>query len=372
MYYQVFVLCAAALFSVSMLQLDLEDEDIHSTPRIGALEDPPPHRSHVRQPVELRDNTMIFTERFSLNFQRTLRIPDDGGTYPLPPGLGAFPIYRVGDYSDRVPEDWDRENGYFIPMYQREAMWIDFNGAWWKPNAVKVGVGMVNAVSGGEWNLALDDDPQDYVVPPDQPWLDGIKSGEGTIRQFVAVPLGTGYSVEAQVTGKETDGAMRIAVFEPKDGRFPDHPPQYDRIVMNSESAPAMAMKMESGSMGIGAGGSMKQKVYEDSYGLDTWRQKDPQQVVIYIINSEQFKAITGIEPPDTPVDAATYTNYGFPWFDLYDEQKTDLPASNTLNNVKSTGELDKQKGISKQNDSSIVVPDSQVIKLQDAGGSKQ
>jgi hypothetical protein len=221
----------------------------------------------------------------------------------------------------------------------------------------------VNAISGGEWNLGLHNDPQDYVVVPDQPWLDGIKAGEGTIRQFVAVPLGSGYSVEAQVTGKESDGAMRIAVFEPRSGRFPDHPPQDDRYVVHEEQM-SMAMKMDGGGMGIGAGGSMKQKVYKDGYGLDTWQQTEPQVVVIYIINSEQFRVITGLTPPTTPVDAATYTSYGFPWFGLYDEQKSDLPASGTMKKVKSAGTLDKEKGISKQSDSSIVVPDSQVIKL--------
>ena len=30
-----------------------------------------------------------------VTFQRTLRIPDDGKTYPLPPGLGAFPVRRL-------------------------------------------------------------------------------------------------------------------------------------------------------------------------------------------------------------------------------------------------------------------------------------
>ena len=30
--------------------------------------------------------------RTSIEFERTLRIPDDGKHYPLPPGLGAFPL----------------------------------------------------------------------------------------------------------------------------------------------------------------------------------------------------------------------------------------------------------------------------------------
>lgn len=364
MYHPSVVFFATALLAAVTLPIDPEEWQMSASRRVDTGEDPLPRRDRAPRPVELRANTLVFSDRFSMTFQRTLRIPDDGGTYPLPPGLGPFPVYRVRDYADLVPAHWDRENGYFIPMYQREAMWIDFDAAWWKPNAVKVGVGLVNAVSGGGWNEGLHNDPQDYVVVPEQPWLDGIKSGEGTIRQFVAVPLGTGYTVEAQVTGKESDGALRIAVFEPRPGRFPDNPPEHLRPV-RQENLPAMAMKMESGSMGLGAGGSMKQKVYEDRYGLDTWMQNGPQEIVIYIINSEQFRSITGIEPLDTPVEAATYTSYGFPWFDLYDEHKPDLNASDQLKKVKSTGQLDKEIGISKQNDSSVVVPDSQVIKLK-------
>ena len=38
-----------------------------------------------------------------LDFQRTLRIPDDGKTYPLPPDLGSFPLRHIEDFVPRVP-----------------------------------------------------------------------------------------------------------------------------------------------------------------------------------------------------------------------------------------------------------------------------
>ena len=41
--------------------------------------------------------------RFSIDFQRTLRIPDSEMTYPLPPGLGAFPLRHVEDHAERLP-----------------------------------------------------------------------------------------------------------------------------------------------------------------------------------------------------------------------------------------------------------------------------
>src|SRR5689334_2407340 len=86
-------------------------------------------------------------DRFSVTFHRTLRIPDDGRVYPLPPGLGEFPLHRVADYRNRVPTAWKKSGGVFLPMYQREALWLGFDGAAWKPNAVKVGIGRVNALS---------------------------------------------------------------------------------------------------------------------------------------------------------------------------------------------------------------------------------
>ena len=40
---------------------------------------------------------------FTVSFQRTLRIPDDGIVYPLPPGLGEFPIHRVSALCKKGP-----------------------------------------------------------------------------------------------------------------------------------------------------------------------------------------------------------------------------------------------------------------------------
>ena len=40
---------------------------------------------------------------------------------------------------------------------------------------------------------------QNYLAIPKQPWLDGINAGDGYVRQFVAMPLGKGYTIEAQV-----------------------------------------------------------------------------------------------------------------------------------------------------------------------------
>lgn len=90
--------------------------------------------------VKIDPDRIRIETRFSASFQRTLRIPEDERTYPLPPGLGGFPLLRVSDFAERVPFFWASLGGAFIPMYQREALWIYFRAAAGKPNAVKVAI----------------------------------------------------------------------------------------------------------------------------------------------------------------------------------------------------------------------------------------
>jgi hypothetical protein len=283
-------------------------------------------------------------KRFSVAFQRTLRIPDDGETYPLPPGLGRFPLHRVEDFAERVPAAWRRRGGVFLPMYQREALWLAFDGKSWKPNAAQVGAGGVNAVSGGPWHERLSAAPQNYLVVPDQLWLDGINAGGGVIRQFVAMPLGAGTTVEAQLTGREEVGGIQIRAFEPRPGRFPDRPPRREPGMPGRGGMAGLGRPANMG-MGLGAGGRMRQKIYPDPYGLDTWDAANFGEVFVHIVNSEQYEELTGSPPPPSPVGAAAYTEHGLPWFDLYDEEKGALAVADRLRGVRSVRGIELESG---------------------------
>jgi hypothetical protein len=314
-------------------------------------------------PISTSDDAIRIGRHFSVSFQRTLRLPEDGKTYPLPPGLGRFPIRKVEDYADRVPESWRTHGGVFIPMYQREALWLAFEGADWRPNAVKIGVGMINALSGRTWDQSLSRGRQDYVVVPDQPWLDGINAGKGVIRQFVAMPLGMGYTVEGQITGREEAGGLQIIVYDPKPGRFPDEEPRRGFNERNYLCCCSPA-SVES-EMGLSAGGKMKQKIYPDSYGIDSWDPQSFGRVYIHIVNSMAYREITGSEPPPTPVTAREYARFGLPWFDLYDQEKATLEESEVLAGVKSAGKMDKKLGFSsQQDDASVDIPGTVVKTL--------
>jgi hypothetical protein len=160
----------------------------------------------------------------------------------------------------------------------------------------------------------LSQEPQNYVALPLQPWLDGINSGDGTVRQFVAVQHGLGATVEGQVTGEETHGGVQLAVHaltEPLRKQWENESrrqPMYDAMICGS--VPPM-----SADMGLGAGGMMRQEIYDDERPLTDYAAQES-RVFVHLCSASQWRAITGEEPPVTPVSARVYTEAGLPWFD--------------------------------------------------------
>ena len=294
--------------------------------------------------IAIENAAIRFGPHAAVSFHRTLRIPDDGREYPLPPGLGRLPIFRVDDYSDRLPESWQAAGGGFIPLYQREALWLGLHGPDWRPQALKVAVGGINVLSGDADVPRLSIDPQDYIVFPDQPWLDGINTGRGSVRQFVAMPLGQGYTIEAAVSGREAHGGIQLTVFDPRPGKFPDEPPPREKTPLD-QGPGGQPRPMAAPAMGLGAGGRLRQKIYPDLYGIDTWDPANYGRVIVHILNSRQFAKVTGQPPPPSPIDAATYTQYGFPWFARYDDDHADIAPSDKLAAVRTIGEHDAMEG---------------------------
>ncbi|SMQ21134.1 hypothetical protein SAMN06272771_7231 [Streptomyces sp. Ag82_O1-12] len=332
--------------------------------------------------VRIDGNTLRLPGGVAVRFIRTLRLPETG-THPLPPGLGEFPVRRVADYADRVPEAWRARGGVMLPVYLREAMWLSFAGTS-EPAALQVGVGKVCAVSGRPWSDRPARDPQNYVVLPRQPWLDGINSGTGTVRQFVAVPLGLGATVEGQVTGEEVWGGVQLQSFALNDRALarwreeerrrqvtpaPAPPGGYGAAMPAAFGSPAAggygppaaggygaAMPMAApppgaapsapasapraaAAMGLGVGGSMRQEVYQDERPLSDWSEQPAGRVFVHLVTPPEWRRITGEAAPPSPVDRAAYTRAGLPWFDYYDEEAEDLAPTDTLRSVKPVGD---------------------------------
>jgi hypothetical protein len=315
--------------------------------------------------VRIDGNTLRLPGGAAVRFVRTLRLPETG-THPLPPGLGEFPVRRVTDYPDTVPEEWRARGGVMLPMYLREAMWLSFTGTT-EPAALQVGVGKVCAVSGKPWSDRLSRKPQNYVVLPRQPWLDGINSGKGTVRQFVAVPLGLGATVEGQVTGEEVWGGVQLRSFPLRDDRLAEWRAQERRRAERASAVPqggygaAMPMAMPpapggvpapamaaapaarrpraAAAMGLGVGGSMRQEVYQDDRPPSDWADRPAGRVFVHLVTPPEWRRITGEAPPPSPVDRAAYTRAGLPWYDYYDQDAQDLSPTDTLEAVKPVGD---------------------------------
>lgn len=305
--------------------------------------------------IELKDDRLEFSfpevhrsARLSVDFQRTLRIPDDGKDHFLPPGLGRFPLRHVDDFAASVPAAWIEHGGVMLPMYQSEALWVSFSSGWDDdesyPFAVRIATGKIDAVTGETWKNGIRRKPQNYLAVPPQPWLDGYCVEKGIIRQFVAMPLGSGYTAEEQVTGKARHGGLQILVHPMKAEAF--------RRLQAKRAKEAKDRARFTGvvaccmpDMGLAPGGRMRQQIYDDPFGFADWDRDHVARCFVHVANSMVWQSITGSPPPTPPPTAAQYSAAGLPWFDFYAEGQTALDGSKTLANLESVKEMGKKKG---------------------------
>ncbi len=301
--------------------------------------------------IELRRDTLVFSfpevheeAQLQIEFQRTLRIPDDDREYPLPPGLGRFPVRHVDDFGKRVPSRWLRHGGVMLPMYQSEAMWLNFSSPSGYPVAVKIAAGKVNAVTGEEWSDGLHPDPQDYVSVPGQLWLDGFCVEEGLIRQFVAMPLGSGYSAEEQITGAAEHGGVQIVAYPLKAEAW-SRMPRYPDRGLKLGGFDCLAASSALGDLGLAPGGRMRQTIYDDPHDFEDWETDHRSRCFVHLTNALVWRAITGSNPPTTPPTAEEYTRAGMPWFEYYAADLDALKGSGVLARLKSVVEMGRKKG---------------------------
>lgn len=316
--------------------------------------------------IELRNDKLVFSfpevhrqARLEIDLQRTLRIPDDDRTYPLPPGLGRFPLRHVDDFAANVPAAWMEHGGVMLPMYQSEALWLRFDTPSITeriyvcyPFAIKVGTGKINAVTGQSWADGLNGKPQDYLVAPPQPWLDGYCVQKGLIRQFVAMPLGAGYSAEEQLTGRAEHGGLQIAVYPMKaavfERKYPVRPKVLERPFLGHMIAHRMTACSAAGilsDMALSPGGRMRQEIYDDPHALSDWDTEHGSRCFVHLANSLTWRNITGQEPPGTPPTARDYTERGLPWFEYYNESARQREGAPQLAGLQSVAALGKAKG---------------------------
>ena len=200
---------------------------------------------------------------------------------------------------------------------------------------------------------------QDYITLPKQPWIDGFAVGAGQVRQFVAMPMGEGYTVEELVTGEALHGGLQLLFVPLKAAHYTPPPRPVTRgwgmaNAMSASAGMSFGATAESASlmsnargaeMGLAQGGLMRQEIYEDNRPVAHWDETHTDRCFVHLLNSAQFCAVTGLAAPAPIVTPALYQRYGYPWYDYYDEAAKALPGSAKLRQLDSVAALAYKKG---------------------------
>ena len=300
--------------------------------------------------LEIRFPELHKNAGVSVSFVRTLRLPDDGEVHFLPPGFSSFPLRHIEDFDLGRNEALKKRGGVIMPMFQADALWISFNSTQVEdddveyPIALEIGTGKVCAVSGDRWSNGLNLNPQDYVVIPEQPWLDGYNVGKSTVKQFVAAPLGQGYTAEEQITGEAVFGGIQIQAFPMKKEYYD----QLNQPIKNNFEYADYCMSTHpdpSCEMGLAPGGEMFQEIYDDPYDFEAWDLRKTERCFLTLANASEWMSITGEEPPLSPQTADDYTDAGLPWFEYYGGDKVAIDGAKRLGKLKSMKHLQPKTG---------------------------
>lgn len=286
--------------------------DLHGRPWVSARDGPPflrPSRCGLMcglpredrsLPVSFADNEIQVGESLTIAFEATLRIPEDGEHYVVPSGLAPLPFYRTEDFADRVPVRWKKRSGIMIPLHPWEATWICLSSRSWRPNAIKVRVGNLNGLTGRRYRSRLSAKPQDYLVCPQEPWIDRVHLGRQGLRQLIA-PAYAGHVAHSRI---------QLAVFEPGAGRFPEGTPHDDsaahQLYLTDNRAPR--------ALCLGARWPVSEWIQPDPYGIETWDQDCVTLLDVYVMDSASFHEVTGKEPPASPISRRDYESFKIPW----------------------------------------------------------
>ena len=349
-----------------------------------------------RMPFQLTCQFPDTKTHFTVQLMKTIRVRNDGKTHGLPPSLGHFSFFM-------------HEGKRIVPIGNEEALWFSFAG---NPDvvAVKFLAGGINAITGeketGEARTVLKNNGadafgQNYMIIPDQPWLDGFKKQKGTVGQFIAVPLGKGRSVEEKLEKTQTGSIQMIVIPVKKEileqqaeaqrlrraeieaqikdvvgimrnniekvlerdsalGDLEDKSETVHRFDKKSCKLGAKPAKNVT-RMGLGAGGSIAQEIITSNHAIDDFDVAQAQYIELSLVDAKQWSQLTKLPAPPRVPTEKEYTDAGGLWFDYVSGQPTvdDDPASRLL----ALDKKNKLTALSPENPEHAV-PDSQVVHL--------
>ena len=155
------------------------------------------------------------------------------------------------------------------------------------------------------------------------------------------MPLGEGFTAEEQITNKAEIGGLQIIVYPMKESFYQEF---FGEVCNSLVSEMSYSILTPVSELGFAPGGLMRQSIEEDDYGIDAWDQENGSRCFIHLLNSDEYKIITGNKPPHQAPSSQDYTDAGMPWFEYYSDKKS-LPGSDVLGKLTSVAAKSVEKG---------------------------
>ena len=160
------------------------------------------------------------------------------------------------------------------------------------------------------------------------------------------MPLGGGYTVEEQITGEAEHGGLQIVAYPMKGDVYREFFERPGNVCYELDASHEFASILSAApDMGLAPGGRMKQRVYDDPHDFDVWDTRTSARCFVHITNSLAWRAITGEEPPTSPLTSREYQKAGLPWFDYYGGDRGALEGARSLADLKTVQEIGGEKG---------------------------
>ncbi|MCC6474660.1 MAG: hypothetical protein IT514_13050 [Burkholderiales bacterium] len=237
-----------------------------------------------------------------VEFRRTLRTDA-----PLPraalPDRGRLPLRDVDGHAERVLGAGGTPPGIFFALHQGEAMRIRLEAPHGYPFALRLIRGGVDAFTGRRAVPGLLDSFENYrVVLHTRELAAQHRAGGG--QPFVVPALSMRPAPAGEHTAERSPAALQLVIYAMRGERFE---------ALRSSGRPAAL------------------RAARAAFGPSAWDDAHRAHCFVHALNSRQYVAITGREPPNLPPTAEDYAQAGLPWRDDFDADRRLLATARRL-----------------------------------------
>jgi hypothetical protein len=252
-----------------------------------------------------------------VGLRTTVRVPDDGRVYPLSMLLDDLPLRARADMSVAGAPSGAATGEFLTTFPSGCALALTFGEGPdpdgftpyqdEPPFAIKLGLRGVNVLTGLPLADGLQTDPQDYIVAPDEPWLNGYPLVDGMARQLVAGPA-------SGVIDPWTTADLELIVYPMRPKGVAARTRCRRRPLPGAHEAPG---RRAAAAAGFALGGRIRERLFSDPYGIDSWDLQRGIRCRITFLDAVEWLSLTGTWPEHEQTSFNDYAESGWGWFEL-------------------------------------------------------